>query len=74
MGSFMGAYIKRFGIVAYISMGVLIITGIFMTVVNPHYGEAGAFGNLSGIDVNHRLIFLDTALFPHVPVPMRNNP
>ena len=46
MGKFMGTYIKRFGVLAYVSMGILIITGVIMTVMNPHNGSAAAAGSL----------------------------
>ncbi|MFC2003333.1 CopD family protein [Chloroflexota bacterium] len=46
MGKFIGTYVKRFGVLAYVSMGVLIITGVIMMVMNPHNGSTAATGNL----------------------------
>ena len=46
MGKFMGSYIKKFRVLAYISMGILIVTGVIMTIMNPHSGSAATISNL----------------------------
>ena len=41
MGHFMSTYIKRFRVLAYVSMGVLVVTGVIMMLFSPNY--AGGF-------------------------------
>jgi uncharacterized membrane protein len=45
MGKLMGAIMKRFRVLIYISIGVLIITGIFMNIFNKNYQGFMRFGN-----------------------------
>ena len=45
MGRFMGSYMKRFRVLAYVCMGILVVTGVIMTFFSPQY--AGGF-DLSG--------------------------
>ena len=46
MGRFMMSYIKRFRVLSYISMGILVITGVIMTIMNPNYGNTTVGGIL----------------------------
>jgi len=41
-GRFMSSYIKRFRVMAFICMGVLVVTGVVMTLLSPQY--AGGYG------------------------------
>jgi len=41
MGRFMGSYMKRFRVLAYVCGGILVVTGVIMTLLSPHY--AGGF-------------------------------
>lgn len=41
MGHFMSSYMKRFRVLAYVSMGVLVLTGVIMMLFSPNY--AGGF-------------------------------
>ena len=43
MGRFMGAFMGRFRNLVYISMGVMVVSGIFMMFFNKHF--VGTFGN-----------------------------
>ena len=37
MGRFMSAYMKRFRVLAYVCMGVLVVTGVVMMLFSPEY-------------------------------------
>jgi uncharacterized membrane protein len=49
MGKLMGGVMKRFRIVTYISIVVLIVTGAVMTTFNASYMGLALFGNLWSI-------------------------
>ena len=46
MGKFMSSYIKRFRVLVYISVGILVVTGVIMTIMNPQYAGLAVLGNL----------------------------
>ena len=46
MGRFMGSYITRFRRLVYISMGILVVTGAIMMIMNPQYSVSSNFGSL----------------------------
>jgi uncharacterized membrane protein len=46
MGRFMGSFIKRFRWLVYFSMGVLVVTGVIMMLMNDQYLGMLNFGNL----------------------------
>jgi uncharacterized membrane protein len=46
MGRFMGSFIKRFRCLVYFSMGVLVVTGVIMMLLNDQYLGIFNFGNL----------------------------
>jgi uncharacterized membrane protein len=45
MGRFMGSFVKRFRVLVYISMGVLVVTGVFMMLWNKLYAGGMDFGS-----------------------------
>jgi uncharacterized membrane protein len=46
MGRFMNSFMKRFRIMIYVSIGVLVVTGVFMMFYNKSYAGGMDLGNL----------------------------
>jgi uncharacterized membrane protein len=46
MGRFMNAFMKRFRIMIYVSIAVLVVTGVFMMLYNQSYAGGMDMGNL----------------------------
>ena len=46
MGRFMGSLMKKFRVIIYVSIGLLIATGIGMMLMNKEYAGTYDFGNL----------------------------
>jgi len=59
-GNLMGAVLKRFGIIVYASIGILVITGIEMTLVNENSIGFMQFNNIWSIvsSIKHILMVL----------------
>jgi uncharacterized membrane protein len=45
MGRFMNSFLKRFRVLAFVSIGVLVVTGVFMMLWNKLYAGGMDFGN-----------------------------
>lgn len=46
MSRFMGAFTRRLRLIIYISMGILVVTGVFMMIFNKYYLGLFGFGNI----------------------------
>jgi uncharacterized membrane protein len=58
MGRFLNAYTKRFQVISYVSMGILVITGTIMMLTSPNYEGATGFSNPWSIFLLLKHIFI----------------